>query len=298
MLAPGLHATPEAVLRRLEWKVIRRLDGRLQGDYRTLLHGSGIDVADLREYQTGDDVRHIDWNVTARTDVVHVRTFMEDRELTAWLLLDRSASMTFGPVDRPKGLVLAEVATTLARVLSRGGNLVGALLYNNGVERTVQPRSGRNHVLQLARELLKPVVSTGTATKLGDLLEISTRTIKRRSLIVIVSDFISEDGWERPLRLLARRHEVVAIRTIDTRETEMPDVGLIVVEDSETGELLSVDTSDPQFRRRYREATAQREQQIREKATSAGVDLHTISTDDDLIAALIRIVALRRKRRL
>jgi uncharacterized protein (DUF58 family) len=298
MQAPGLHATPESVLRRLEWKVIRRLDGRLQGDYRTLLHGSGIDVADLREYQTGDDVRHIDWNVTARTDVVHVRTFMEDRELTAWLLLDRSASMTFGPVDRPKGLVLAEVATTLARVLSRGGNLVGALLYNNGVERTVQPRSGRNHVLHLARELLKPVMSTGTTTKLADLLDVGARTIKRRSLVVVISDFISEDEWERSLRLLTRRHEVVAIRIVDQRETDLPDVGLIVVEDAETGELLSVDTSDPEFRRRYVEATALREQTIRERATSAGVDLHTISTDDDLIAALIRIVALRRKRRL
>jgi uncharacterized protein (DUF58 family) len=298
MSAPGLHATPESVLRRLEWKVIRRLDGRLQGNYRTLLHGSGIDVADLREYQTGDDVRHIDWNVTARTDVVHVRTFMEDRELTAWLLLDRSASMTFGPVDRPKGLVLAEVATTLARVLSRGGNLVGALLYNNGVERTMQPHSDRNHVLYLARELLKPVVSTGTTTKLGDLLDVGAHMIKRRSLVVIVSDFISEDGWERSLRLLTRRHEVVAIRVVDLRETDLPDAGLIVVEDAETGELLSVDTSDPQFRRRYSEATAQREQAIRDKATSAGVDLHTISTDDDLIAALIRIVALRRKRRL
>ena len=298
MSAPGLHATPEAVLRRLEWKVIRRLDGRLQGDYRTLLHGSGIDVADLREYQPGDDVRHIDWNVTARTDVVHVRTFMEDRELTAWLLLDRSASMTFGPVDRPKGLVLAEVATTLARVLSRGGNLVGALLYNNEVERIVQPRSGRNHVLHLARELLKPSVSTGTTTNLADLLDVSARTVKRRSLVIVVSDFISHDGWERSLRLLTRRHEVVAIRIVDLRETELPDARLLVVEDAETGELLSVDTSDPEFRRRYGEATAQREQAIHEKAASAGVDLHTISTDDDLIAALIRIVALRRKRRL
>ena len=130
----GDPVTPERVLRRLEWRVIRRLDGRLQGDYRTLLRGSGIDFADLRDYEPGDDVRHIDWNVTARTDSVHVRTYHEDREITVWLLLDRSPSMSFGAVDRPKDLVLTELATTLARLFTRGGNRVGAVLYNNRTE--------------------------------------------------------------------------------------------------------------------------------------------------------------------
>ena len=152
----GAHPiTPEAVLRRLEWRVLRRLDGRIQGDYRTLLHGSGIDVAGTREYEPGDDVRHIEWNLTARMDTPWVGTYHEDRELTAWLLLDRSGSMTFGPIERPKGAVLIELATSLARLLSRGGNLVGAILYNNSVERTIPPRTGRNHVLHLTRELLR-----------------------------------------------------------------------------------------------------------------------------------------------
>ena len=297
MAAVGLPPTPEAVLRRIEWKVIRRLDGRLQGDFRTLLHGAGVDVADLREYVPGDDVRHIDWNVTARTETPHVRTFLEDRELTAWLLLDRSASMAFGPTDRPKGLVLAEVATTIARLLSRGGNLVGAVLFNNAVEQTIVPRTGRNHVLRIARELLTPSLPTGTSTNLADLLNVGARTIRRRSLVIVASDFISEPGWEDPLARLARRHEVIALRLVDPRETELPDAGLLVVEDAETGELLSVDTSDPEFRLRFRTAAEERDAQIRSAAAQAGVDLHVVSTEDDLVAVLVRIVELRRRRR-
>lgn len=297
MAAVGLPPTPESVLRRIEWKVIRRLDGQLQGDFRTLLHGSGVDVADLREYEPGDDVRHIDWNVTARMEIPHVRTFLEDRELTAWLLLDRSASMAFGPTDRPKGLVLAEVATTLARLLSRGGNLVGAVLFNNAVELTIAPRTGRNHVLRLARELMKPTVPTGKSTNLADLLNVGARTIKRRSMIVIASDFISEPGWEQPLGRLARRHEVIALRLSDPGETELPDAGLLVIEDAETGELLSVDTSDPEFRRRFALVAGERDAGIRAAAGRVGVDLHVVSTEDDLVAVLVRIVELRRRRR-
>ena len=296
MAAVGLPPTPESVLRRIEWKVIRRLDGQLQGDFRTLLRGSGVDVADLREYEPGDDVRHIDWNVTARMVIPHVRTFLEDRELTAWLLLDRSASMAFGPTDRPKGLVLAELATTLARLLSRGGNLVGAVLFNNAVELTIAPQTGRNHVLRLARELMKPTVPTGTSTNLADLLNVGARMIKRRSMIVIASDFISEPGWEQPLGRLARRHEVIALRLSDPRETELPDAGLLVIEDAETGELLSVDTSDPEFRRRFALVAGERDAGIQAAARRVGVDLQVVSTEDDLVAVLVRIVEVRRRR--
>ena len=145
------------MLRRLEWRVLRRLDGRLQGDYRTVFRGTGVDVADLREYQYGDDLRHIDWNVTARTDVTHVREYLEDREVTAWLLLDASASMEFGPVERRKHLVLTEVAATVAQLLSRGGNRVGALFFDGRVRETIPPGNGRNHVLRiLARMLAAP----------------------------------------------------------------------------------------------------------------------------------------------
>ena len=138
---------PEQLLHRLEWQVVRRLDGILQGNYRTVFRGAGLDFMDLREYEPGDDVRHIDWNVTARMDTPFVRQYAEDRELTAWLLLDRSPSMGFGPIDRPKELVLCELATTFAQLFTRGGNPVGALLFDNELEETLPPRTGRNHVL-------------------------------------------------------------------------------------------------------------------------------------------------------
>jgi uncharacterized protein (DUF58 family) len=290
-------ATPERVLRRLEWRVIRRLDGRLQGDYRTLFHGVGIDFADLRDYEHGDDVRHIDWNVTARMDTPYVRTYLEDREMTAWLLLDRSPSMDFGPTDRSKELVLIELATALARLLTRGGNRVGAILYNNAIERTIPPRGGRNQVLRLTHQLLQPAIPTGTATDLTDLVRAAANTIRRRSVVVIVSDFISEPGWERPLSLLAQRHELTAIRLLDPREHELPDAGLIVVEDAETGELLSVDTSDPEFRRRFHDVAEARQAELQAAVRRAGVDLHEVSTQDDLVRALVRIVEFRRRKK-
>jgi uncharacterized protein (DUF58 family) len=286
-------SAPERVLQRIEWQVIRRLDGRLQGDYRTLLRGPGIDFADLREYEAGDDVRHIDWNVTARLDTPFVRQYHADRELTAWLLLDRSPSMAFGPVSRPKELVLTELAGTLARLFTRGGNKVGAVFYNNAVERTIPPASGRNHVLHLAHQLLRPAVATGTSTNLTDLMRHALTTIRRRSLVVIVSDFISEPGWERPLAMLGQRHELVAIRLVDPRESELPNMGTVAVQDAETGEVVYVDTGNPEFRRRFGEVSAQREAELLGAAKRAGVHLDTVSTEEDLVGALVRIVRRR-----
>ena len=290
-------STAEQLLQRLDWQVVRRLDGLLQGDYRTLLYGVGVDFADLREYQPGDDVRYIDWNVTARLDTPYVRQYVDDRELTAWLLLDRSPSMSFGHVDRPKETVLAELVVTLARLLTRGGNRVGAVMYNNSVDRIVEPRSGRNQVLRLARDLLQPPSATGTATELTGLFRVGLNTVKRRSLIFVVSDFISEPGWERTLGLLSQRHEVVAIRLWDPREVDLPDAGVIVMQDSETGEQLYVDTSDPTFRRRFKAAAEAREERLRTAVTRAGVDLYDLSTDDDLVLALLRMIEIRRRRR-
>jgi uncharacterized protein (DUF58 family) len=290
-------STAENILQRLDWQVVRRLDGLLQGDYRTLLYGVGVDFADLREYQPGDDVRYIDWNVTARLNVPHVRQYVDDRELTAWLLLDRSPSMSFGHVDRPKEIVLAELVVTLARLLTKGGNRVAAIMYNNSIDRIVEPRSGRNQVLRLAREVLQPARITGTATELGGLFRAGLSAIKRRSLVFVVSDFISEPGWERPLALLTQRHEVVAIRLWDPREVDIPNAGVVVMQDSETGEQLYVDTSDPTFRRRFKAAAEAREERLRESVTRAGVDLYHLSTDDDLVLALLRMVEMRRRRR-
>jgi uncharacterized protein (DUF58 family) len=283
----------EQLLRRLEWQVIRRLEGRLQGSYRTYFYGSGIDFADLRTYTPEDDVRHIDWNVTARLDEPYVRQYTEDRELTAWLLLDRSRSMEFGTQGRGKDVVLTELAVTLARLLARGGNRVGALLYDERLEQMVPARTGRNHVLRLTHELSKrrsDAQASGATTDLAALLHVGLSTIRRRSLVFVISDFITGDGWERPLGRLAERHEVVAVRLVDPLEQELPEVGLIVLEDAETGEQVVADTNDPEFRRRYHLEVDAREDALQAAVRRAGVRLNDISTTDDLAAALVDMV--------
>ncbi len=298
--------TPERVLRRLEWRVIRRLDGRLQGDHRTLFRGTGIDVADLREYQPGDDLRHVDWNVTARMDTPYVRKYLEDREVTAWLLLDCSPSMGFGPIERHKHVVLTEVAATVAQLLARGGNRVGAVLFDTEVEETIPPGHGRNQVLRiLGRLMQRPADSDPaagrtarrTTTDLAVALRAALGIARRRSLIVIVSDFITEPGWERPLAQLARRHDVLAIQVLDRREFELPAAGMMYVEDAETGEQIFVDTDDAGFQARLRAAADERQDSLTASARTAGLDLFTITTDEDLVRALVRIGELRRRRR-
>jgi uncharacterized protein (DUF58 family) len=289
------HLTPERVLHRLEWQVIRRLEGRLQGDYRTVLRGQGTDFRNLRPYEWGDDVRYVDWNVTARMDELFVREFMEDRELTAWLLLDRSRSMTFGTVERTKERVLVEFAATLCQLLVRGGSWVGAIVYDGANLWTIPPRQGRNQVLTLVRELLAPVQG-GSATDLNRLLDAANRLARRRSLVVLVSDFISEPGWERPLLRLAARHEVVAVRLVDPREYELPDAGLLYVQDAETGEQLLVDSSHPELRHRLLAAAHEQDDAIRHAAARARVDLNTVSTEDDLVTAFVRMAGAARGR--
>ena len=292
------EATPERILRRLDWQVIRRLDGLLQGDYRTLFYGDGLDFADLREYQLADDIRHIDWNVTARMNQLHVREYVEDREITAWFLLDLSPSMGFGPTDRPKELVLIDLVTTLARLLTRSGNRVGGILYNNQAVRTIPPHGGRNQVLRLTHELLRESdTRSKTTTDLGVLLSAGLNTFQRRSLVFVISDFMSEPGWQRPLSLLNRRHELIGIRLWDAREVELPNAGVIVVEDAETGEQIFVDTSNPDFRRRFAQVAAERESGLKEDLRRAGVDLYAMSTEEDLVDAIVRMASLRKKRR-
>ena len=303
MTAPAPTTTPrrepaqaEQLLQSLDWHVIRRLDGLLQGDHRALFYGAGTDFADLREYQAGDDVRYIDWNVTARLDLPYVRQYIDDRELTAWLLLDRSSSMAFGHVERTKAVVLIELAATIARLLTRDGNRVGAVLYDNSVERIVEPRGGRRQVLRLTRDLLQAPVAAGAMTDLSGLFRAGLHTIRRRSLVFVCSDFISAPGWERALGMLARRHEVVAVRLWDTREVTLVDAGLVVMQDAETGEQLLVDTGDPRFRQRYAVAAQARENALQSSIRRSGVDVYDVSTDDDLVRVLLRMIAIRKRR--
>lgn len=283
---------PDRLLRRLEWKLGRRLDGRLQGAYRTVWHGTGIDFHDLRGYTAEDDVRHIDWNVTARLDEPFVRQYTEDREMTAWLVVDRSASMRFGQAAG-KESVATELAIALGRLVSQGGNRVGAILFDNSARQVIPPRTGRDQILRITRELLRAprVTGPGATTDLTAMLHLAAATTRaRRSLVFVMSDFIGEPGWDRPLGMLTHRHEVVVIRVVDPAELELPDLGLILVEDAETGEQVLVDTSDPLLRGRLAGQVGAREEQLAAGMRRAGVRAHRITTDQDMLAALVDLV--------
>lgn len=291
------RSDPERVLRQLEWTVIRRLDGLLHGDYRTLFRGFGLDFADLREYQPEDDVRYIDWNVTARTQIPHVREFQEDREISAWFLVDLSGSIDFGSQTASKRAIASEFVTVMARLLTRHGNRVGAILYSNGVDVVIPPRAGRMQVLHILDRMQKIAdPATGKHTDLNELLARVQGNIKRRSVMFVVSDFISQPGWERGLSNLARRHEIIAVRLFDRLEIDMPDLGLVVMQDAETGEQIFVDTHDRAFRRRFGDAARIREAALRTALTEAGVDCLELATDDSVDHALLAFTRLRKRR--
>ncbi|HEY0186152.1 MAG TPA: DUF58 domain-containing protein [Cellulomonas sp.] len=300
----------DQLLLRLEWRVLRRLDGRLQGAYRTAQRGAGLDLAGLRAYSEGDDARHIDWNVTARMDEPYLREFTEDREITAWLVLDRSASMAAGADGRGKDGTLTELALVLARLLGRGGNRVGAVLYDTGAVRVVPPRTGRRQALVIATELERTAPrpagpaprraarrrrgrgtgTTGSTTDLAAMLTSVAALAQRRSLVLVLSDLIGVGDWARPLLRLAQRHDVVALRIADPVDDALPEVGLVVVQDAETGEQLVVDSGDPEFRAGLRAAAAAREAAIADGMRRAAVPVHRVGTDRDLAETLVEIV--------
>ena len=288
---------PELILRRLEWTVIRRLDGLLHGDYRTLFRGFGLDLADLREYQYHDDVRHIDWNVTARLNTPYVREYHEDRDVTAWFLLDLSPSIDFGSREMKKRSVSSEFVTVLARLLSRHGNRIGALFYGDRVDTVIPAKSGRRHVLHILHAMLtRPEMKLSAATDLKVLLQTAFGLMKRRSLVFVVSDFVSAPGWEEPLARLSLRHELTAVRLYDPLEMELPDLGMVTVQDAETGEQVLVDTHDRRFRKRFAFIAEQREKALRSAFRQAGVDALELSTDDDLVDTVLRFADLRKRR--
>lgn len=296
---PAADASAHAALAHLEWTVIRRLDGLLQGDFRTLARGSGMDLSDLRAYQYSDDVRQIDWNVTARLQEPHVRVYTEDRELTAWFVLDLSPSMDFGSSLQRKTDVAQAFTAVLARLLTRGGNRVAAIVHGTGADTVVPPGQGRGQVLRLLHTLRTRPPSAARAdgsTRLDALLHQAAGILRRRCAVFVLSDFISPGRWERPLGLLAQRHDVLAVRLTDPLELALPDLGLLPIRDAETGEQLLVDTHDPAFRRRFAAIAAQREADLRAAFGQAGVDTLELSTGDDLVDALRRFGDLRRRR--
>jgi len=291
--------TPERILRRLEFKVVRRLDGFLFGDYTGIFYGPSLDLAEVRSYQPGDEVRRIDWNVTARMNQIFVRQYREEKELTAWLLIDLSPSMDFGTVQTFKRQVAIEFAGVAAYIITRHGDKVGAIVFpTTSGQAFIPPRTGRLQALRIVHELgNQPPVSGGGRTDLAAVIHQLGRVVRRRSLVFLVSDFHAPEGWEAPLAELGRRHDVIAVRIDDPREQELPDVGGLYLHDPETGQQLWVDTSDRQVRESHRQLIAARDAQLAEVMRRAAVDMLRLSTGASLVDPLLKFVTFRRRRR-
>ncbi|HWY63549.1 MAG TPA: DUF58 domain-containing protein [Rhizomicrobium sp.] len=288
---------PETILRRLDLKVARRLEGLLQGDHRSAFRGQGLDLADLREYQYHDDVRHMDWNVTARLQIPHVREYLEDREINCWFLLDMSPSIEFESVSVSKRAVLLEFTALVCRLLSAKGNRTGAILFSGKVENMIPARGGRRQLLVLLDALTRYRHPKGPqSTDLKRVLSDAAGVIRRRSLIFVVSDFFSAPGWEKPLGQLASRHDVIAVRLSDPLEVHLPDLGLLTFQDAESGEQVFVDTHDRGFRSRFTAVAEAREEALRTAFQTAGVDMLELSTEDDVADAVLRFADMRKHR--
>jgi uncharacterized protein (DUF58 family) len=282
------------LLRRLDLPVVRRLEGLLQGDHRSPSRGDGLDLADLREYQFHDDVRRMDWNATARLGTPYVREYLEDREIPVWFLLDMSPSMLFEGVSVSKHTVLTEFTTLMCRLMLGRGNRAGAMIFSGRVDRIIPARGGRQQLLQIMSAVAQQRPSQA-ATDLKQALADAGNAIRRRSLVFVVSDFISTAGWEKSLTQLAMRHDVIAVRLSDPLETRMPALGFLTFQDAESGEQLFVDTNDRGFRARFADAADAREAALRTAFEKAGVDVVELTTEDDVLDALVRFAAMRKQ---
>ncbi len=289
---PGPGPLSTASLRALELSIGRRVDGLLAGDYRSSFAGVGSELWQVRLYEPGDDVRRIEWNVTARTGQPHVRVELAERVLVTWLVIDASASMAFGTGDRRKADVAEGAAIAIGYAATRRGNRLGTISF--GDEPAVEPpRQGRRGLLD-ALQLLRELPAAGAAT-LGSALELADRVIRQRALVVVVSDFRGPIDWRPPLLRLASRHTVLALEVRDPREQELADVGELRLVDPETGRQLRVDTSDRRLRERFAAAAAGERQALASTLAGAGVRHVALSTEGDWLRPLA--VFLRRERR-
>ena len=295
---PSIATGPSSEgLRRLELTVTRRLDGLLQGDYRGLVPGHGSEPGETRPYAAGDDVRRIDWNVTARTIEPHIRQSIADRELETWILADFSASLAFGTADCEKRDLALAAISAVGFLTQRTGNRTGAVVLEGEKAVTLPARGGRNNMQALLhRCLLAAKTDHPGASDLEGALKRMAAATRRRGLMVVVSDFLAPGEWERPLRVLGARHEVLAIEVVDPRELELPDVGLLELVDPETGATREVQTSNAKIRSRYAEAAAAQRTDIARRIRSAGADHLQLRTDRDWLLDLVRFVAWRRER--
>ena len=282
------------LLRRLQLPVVRRLEGLLQGDYRSPSRGDGLDLADLREYQFHDDVRRMDWNATARLGEPYVRDYLEDREISVWFVLDMSPSMRFEGVSVSKHAVMVEFTTLLCRLLLGRGNRAGAMIFSGRIDRLIPANGGRRQLLLILNEVANHRPTPGS-TDLKQVLKDAAGAIRRRSLVFVVSDFISTPGWEESMTPLAMRHDVVAVRLTDPLETRLPDLGFLTFQDAESGEQMFVDTHARDFRKRFAAAADARENALRAAFERAGVDVLELATEDDVVDALMRFSEMRKQ---
>ena len=278
-------------VRKIEIKTRGLSQNIFAGQYHTAFKGQGMTFSEVREYQYGDDVRSIDWNVTARFGRPYIKVFEEERELTVMLLVDVSGSLDFGTTNQYKKGIITEVSATLAFSTIQNNDKVGAIFFSDKIEKFIPPKKGKKHVLHIIRELLvfEPV---SNQTNIGEALKYFTNAIKKRSTAFIISDFI-DSGFERTLTIANNKHDIAAMQVYDIREAELPDVGLIKVKDAETGERIWVDTSDKRLRTSYKHKWNERQLALQKTFKQSGVDSVTMSTSDDYVRALMKLFKLR-----
>ena len=293
---PGPGAMPESLLRALDFSIGRRVAGLLAGDYRSTLLGHGTELAQVRPYVAGDDVRRIDWNVTARTGETHVRVDLAERVLVTWLVLDTSPSMQFGTADRRKADVAEGVAIAVGHVATRRGNRLGVVTFGDAEPRMAPPRQGRLGLLGMLAALRRePEAVPRGPTSLGEALIRAGALARQRSIVVVVSDFRGPRDWRRPLLQLAGRHDVNAVEIRDPREQELPNAGALWLVDPETGRQLRIDTRSERLRARFAAAAAAEREDVARAFVSVGVRHVVLTTSGDWLRALA--VFLRRRRR-
>jgi uncharacterized protein (DUF58 family) len=272
----------------------KAVNDSLAGEYESLFKGRGMEFDRVREYQAGDDIRTIDWNVTARTGEPYVKLFVEERELTVIFLVDLSASGSFGSARQTKNEVAAELSALLAFSAIKNNDKVGLIVFTNRVEMFIPPAKGTTHVLRLIRELLD--FSPGqTQTDISGAIEYLERITTKKSIVFLISDFL-EDGFERPMRLLGKRHDLIAISIIDPREIKMPNVGLVELEDAETGEMVLMDTGSKEIRLRYEGLGERRRTYLQEVFHSMGIDHLEVITSGDHVRDIVRFFRTRERR--
>jgi uncharacterized protein (DUF58 family) len=294
---PGPGPLPDALLRALEVSIGRRVGGLLAGDYRSTLLGEGTELAQVRPYSAGDDVRHIDWNVTARTGEPHVRVHLAERVLVTWLVLDTSPSMTFGTAERRKADVAEGVAIAVGHISTRRGNRLGFVTFGDEQPRSLPPRQGRLGLVGLLEALRENVPDESGrvgATSLGEALRRTGSMAKQRAVVIVVSDFRGPLDWRRPLIELAGRHEVVAVEVRDPREQELPNAGVLWLVDPETGRQVRADTRSEKLRARFAAAAAAERAQVARTLASAGARHVVLTTSGDWLRSFA--VFLRRGR--